>query len=183
LPLAGPSTLASTAGPSSAASTAAAARPARRAPRALGAGLDHRQRNPFSLLVDPHDPGRDHVADTDYVVGALDVAVGKLADVDQTGILQADVYERAEVHDIQHGPLQLHARLQVFELEDALLEDGLGKVVSGVALGPGEGFEDVAEGRLADLQLFGKRGEVGLVELGVKLGEPLTLADDRGVEF
>ena len=133
-------------------------------------------------MVDAHHPDGHHVADAHHVVRALDVAVGELADVDQARVLQADVDERAEVDDVEHRPLQLHAGLEVLELEDALLEDRLGQVVARVAVGPGQGVEDVAQGRLADLQLARQRREVGLVELGVQRGELLLVADDVGGE-
>ncbi len=42
---------------------------------------------------------------------------------------------------------------QVLDLQDALLEDRLGEVFAGVALGTSQGFDDVAERELADLQL------------------------------
>ena len=112
----------------------------------LGPRLDHRQRDPFPLLVDAHHPDRHHVAHAHHVVRALDVAVGELADVDQPRVLQADVDEGAEVDDVQDRPLQLHAGGEVFELQDALLEDRLGQVVARVALGPGQGLDDVARG-------------------------------------
>ena len=111
---------------------------------ALGAGRDHRQRHAAALLVHRQHPDRHHVADRHHVVGALDVAVGHLADVDQAAVLQADVDEGAEIDDVQHRALQLHARLQVLELEDALLEDRRRQVLARVAAGPGQRVEDVA---------------------------------------
>ena len=62
----------------------------------------------------------------------------------QPRILEADVDERTEVHHIQDRPLQLHARAQVFNLQDPLLEDRLGEVFAGVALRPTERFQDIA---------------------------------------
>ena len=44
-------------------------------------GLTMVKRDPLPLVVDAHDPGRDHVADAHHVVRALDIAVGQLADV------------------------------------------------------------------------------------------------------
>src|SRR3954469_2583051 len=91
------------------ASASAAATAARAASGTLGPRLDHRQRDPLPFVIDTHYPGRHHVADAHHVVRALDVAVGELADVDQARVLQPDVHEGAEVHDVQDGPLQLHA--------------------------------------------------------------------------
>ena len=75
--------------------------------------------------------------------------------MNQARVLEADVDEGAEVDHVEDRALQLHARDEVFELEHALLEDRLGQVIAGVAIGPGEGIEDVAEGRLAELELLG----------------------------
>src|SRR6185312_13475657 len=56
------------------------------APRSLGAGLDHRQGDSLALAVHAHHPDGHDIADAHDVVRALDVAVGKLADVDQAGV-------------------------------------------------------------------------------------------------
>src|SRR5262249_50058460 len=90
-------------------------RPALRTAMALRTRLDHRQRDALPLLVHAHHPDRDHVADTHHVVRALDVAVGQLADVNQARILQPDIDERAEIHDVQDRAFELHAGGQVLE--------------------------------------------------------------------
>ncbi len=133
------------------------------------ARLDHRQRNPLPLLVNPHHPDRHHVAHAHHVVRALDVAIGQLTDVHQTRILEADVDERAEIDDVEDRPFQLHAGAEVLDLQDALLEDGLGKVITWVALGACQGFDDVAKCQLADFQFSGQFGEIGFGQLGLKL--------------
>jgi hypothetical protein len=136
----------------------------------LGSRFDHRQRNAFPLLVHSHHPGRDHIADAHHVVRALDVAIGELADVHQPRILEADVDESPEVDHIQDRPLELHARDQVFDLQDPLLEDRLGQVVSRVALGATERFDDVSQGEFADLQLARQLEHIGLRQFFVELG-------------
>src|SRR5947208_8857010 len=75
---------------------------------ALRAGGDHGQRRPAALGVDVQYPDRHHVADRHYLVRTLDVAVGHLADVHQAAVLQADVHERPERHDVEYGALQFH---------------------------------------------------------------------------
>src|SRR5208337_708543 len=52
-----------------------------RATLPLGPRLDHRQRDPLTLLIDAHHPDRHHVAHAHHVVWGLDVAIGKLTDV------------------------------------------------------------------------------------------------------
>src|SRR5262245_8867175 len=49
---------------------------------ALGAGLDHRQRHPPAILVHRHHPDRDHSADRNDFVRALDIAIGHLTYMD-----------------------------------------------------------------------------------------------------
>src|SRR5262249_5044389 len=105
----------------------APAGPGRRPPLlrlALRAGPDHRQPDAAAAGVDRKAPARHQTAHRHHTVVPLDVAVGHLADVDQAAVLQADVDEGAEVDDVEDGPLQFHAGLEVFQLEDALLEDG-----------------------------------------------------------
>ncbi len=88
----------------------------------------------------------------------------------QPRILEADVDESPEVDHIQDRPLELHARDQVFDLQDPLLEDRLGQVVSRVALGATERFDDVSQGEFADLQLARQLEHIGLRQFFVELG-------------
>jgi hypothetical protein len=101
----------------------------------LGPRLDHRQRDPLALVIDSHHPDVHHVADAHHVVRALHITIGKLANVHQTRILETNIDKRSEVNHIENRPLQLHARAQIFNLQDTLLEDGLGQIVARVALG------------------------------------------------
>ncbi len=84
---------------------------------------------------------------------ALDVPIGQLADMHETRILQADIDESAEIDHVQDRPLELHSGAQVLDLQDPLLENRLGKIVSRVALGALERFDDVAKRELAGFQL------------------------------
>jgi hypothetical protein len=100
-------------------------------------------------------------------VRTLDVTIGKLTDVDQPRILQADVHECAEIDHIEHSAFQLHPGSKILEFENPLLEDRLGQVVPRVAFGPAKGFDDVAQGELADIQLLGQLRNVGFGESGL----------------
>src|SRR5205823_5519589 len=97
---------------------------------ALRSRLDHRQRHAVALLVDRQHPNPNDVVDRHDVIGAFDVAVGHLADVHQAAVFETNIDEGAEIHNVQDGALQLHAGLEVFELEDALLEDGRLQVIA-----------------------------------------------------
>jgi hypothetical protein len=149
----------------------------------LRARLHHRQRNPLALLVDAHHPDRRHVTDAHHVVRTLDVTIGQLADVDQSRIFEADVDERAEIHHVEDRPFQLHAGAKILDLQDALLEDGFGKVIAWVALGACQRFDDVAKCQLADTELLGHLGEIGFRQLGLKLGEPDLVPHHIGREL
>src|SRR5262249_60056388 len=81
-----------------------------------------------------------------------DVTVGHLADVNQSAVFQADVDKGAEVDDVENGALQLHAGLEVFELQHTLLEDGGRQIVARIAPWTRQGFEDVAQGRCPDVE-------------------------------
>ena len=75
--------------------------------------------------------------------------------MDQAAVLQANVDECAEIDDVQHRSLELHARLQVLQLENALLEDRWRQVLARVATRPGQGFQNIAHRRHARLQACG----------------------------
>ncbi len=120
---------------------------------ALRARLDHRQRHALPLLIDPHHPDRHHVSHAHHVMRALDVAIGKLADVHQARILETNVDECPKIHHVQDRPLQLHAGGQVFDLQDPLLEDRLGKIFARIALGAAQAFNDVTERELTSSQV------------------------------
>ena len=149
----------------------------------LGTRLDHRQRDPLALVIYAHDPYIYHVADAYHVVWALHVTIGKLANVHQARILETDIDERSKVDDIQNSSLQLHARAQVFDLQDTLLEDGLGQIVAWVAFGTTQGFDDVAQGELADFKLARQFREISLGQLFVQFWLAGLVAHDLGSEI
>ena len=144
------------------------------------AGLHHRQGDPFAFLINAHHPDRHHVAHAHHIVRALDVAIGKLADMNKPRILEADVDEGAKIDHVEHGSLQLHGGRQVLELQDALLEDRLGQVVARVAFRPAEGLDDVSQGEFANLELLGQLGNIGLGQLGLQFRQARLVEYDLG---
>ncbi len=114
---------------------------------ALAARLNHRQRNPVALLVNRQNPNGDDVADGYHVIGALDIAIGHLADMDQAAILETDIHEGAEINHVQDGPLEFHSRLEIFQLENALLEDGRRQVFTRITSRACESLQNIIDGR------------------------------------
>ncbi len=113
----------------------------------LAAGFDHRERDAMPLSVHGQHPDTDHVTDRHHVVRTLDIAVGHLADVNQTAVLQSDVDEGAEIDHVQDGSLQFHPGLEILELEDALLEHGGRQIFSRVSSGARKSIHEVEESR------------------------------------
>jgi hypothetical protein len=131
-------------------------------------------------VVDAHDPHGHDVSDADDVVRALDVTIGKLTDVYQPRVLEADVDEGPEVDHVEHRPLQFHTGCQVLEFEDPLLEDGFGKILARVAIGPAKSLDDIFESEFSDAQLSGKLCHACLGQLGAQLGQLLSISQDLG---
>ncbi len=94
----------------------------------------------------------------------------------QPAVLQTDVHKRAEIDDVQHRALQLHARLQVLDLEDVLAEDRRRQVVARIAQRPGQRVENVVHCRHADFQLLGINLGVNLVQVVAQLRELRLIA-------
>ena len=105
--------------------------------------------------------------------------VGQAADVDQSAVGQPNVHERPEVDDIQHGAGQLHARLEIFQLDDAATEHGCRQVFAGIATRPGQRVEDIAQQQFADRQLTGQRLRVQPAHLFLDVAHRLRRAVPR----
>ncbi len=105
------------------------------------------------------------IADLEDLHRVADEAVGHLGDVDEGALLDADLDEGAEVDDVLDLARHFHALGEVLELDHALLEDGLGEAVAGVAVRALELGHDVAQGGVADPVLLLE----GLAGLGVRL--------------
>ena len=99
----------------------------------------------MSLVIDVQYPNFHHVAHRYDVVRTFNIAVGHLADMDQTAILQADVHEGAEIDDVENGALEFHARLQVLDAEDAFLEHRGRQIFARIPAGPSQTFQNVAQ--------------------------------------
>ncbi len=81
----------------------------------------------------------------DDVTDFEDGAVRDLALMQKAILLDADVYESAEVHYVADGAFELHACQQVFGFEYVRAQDGSGGVGARVTAWADELFEDVFE--------------------------------------
>ncbi|GAA5608236.1 hypothetical protein Sgri01_06600 [Streptomyces griseus] len=106
-----------------------------------------RQRDPLARYVDVHDLDLHDVPGLHHVARVLHEGLRQRRDVDQAVLVDADVDERAERRDVRHDALQHHARLQVAELLDALLEGRRSESGPGVAPRLLQLLEDVRHGR------------------------------------
>src|SRR5581483_4886593 len=81
----------------------------------------HAQLHAFALLIDLHHAHLNHLAHGDYGEGIAHEAV----------VLDADIDESAEIHDIAHRALQDHARLEILHLENIVAQDGRWQSIAG----------------------------------------------------
>ena len=70
------------------------------------------------LYVNVLDSDLDDVAGLEEVGWVLDVSVAHLGDVEQTVVVNADVYEAAEVNHVSDGTLKLHFGFKVVDVKD-----------------------------------------------------------------
>lgn len=112
----------------------------------LRSRLDHRQRNPPTLPIDGQDPHGDDIADRDQFVRAADISIGQLRNMDESTVFKTDVDEDAEIDDVEHRPLEEHAVLQVFEPQDAALEDRRGQIFTRIATRSSQVRQNVVNG-------------------------------------
>ena len=68
--------------------------------------------------------------------------------------MQAEIDESAEVHDVFDFSGNFHARLQIFELNDAFLHDRSGIVVARIAVRLFQFFCDIRNRRFPDAVFF-----------------------------
>jgi hypothetical protein len=133
-------------------------------------------------MVNTHYPHGHHIPHAHDVVRALDVPIRQLADVYQAGILEPNVDECTEVHDVEDSSFELHARAQVLQLENPLLENRLGKVVARVALRARQRFDHVTQGELANVQLAGQPELFGFGKASAELLGTTLVAHHLGLE-
>src|SRR5581483_3845910 len=71
----------------------------------LRAGLDHRERDAPTIVIDRQHPYSHHIADRNHLVRILDIPVSQLADVHEATVFEADIDERAEIDHVQDRSL------------------------------------------------------------------------------
>ena len=74
----------------------------------------------------------------------------------QTVLMHADVHKDAEVNDVAHRAAQLHAGLQILQLQNVGPENRRGQLVARVASGLDQLLDNVEHCRNADLAITGK---------------------------
>ncbi|MCY1434588.1 hypothetical protein D9M71_506520 [compost metagenome] len=114
---------------------------------ARGVAHAHRQADAFARDVDFHDLDLDHVASLDCFTRVLDELLRQRRDVHQAVLVHADVDEGTEVGDVGHHAFEDHARFQVLEVFDAVLEGGGLELGAWVAAGLVQFLQDVGDGR------------------------------------
>src|SRR5579871_1640399 len=120
-------------------------------------------------------------------------AIGKLGDMHQAILLDADIDERAEVYHVAHGSLQDHAGREVFYLQHVVAQDGRGQRVTRVEAGFFQVVENVVERGQADADLLrdidpgrllaitiGRAMAVGATEAALQLDELAELRHALG---
>ncbi len=131
----------------------------------------HRQRDTAARDVHFHYFDLDHVAGLDRLVRVLDELLRQRGNMHQAVLVHADIDEGAEVGDIGHHAFEDHARLEVVERLDAVLEFGGLELGARVATGLFQLGEDVADGHQAE----GLVGEF----LRIEALEETRIADQR----
>src|SRR5271157_171003 len=94
-------------------------------------GLDG-EGDAFHFGIRAQDFYLDDLAGLDRIRGVLDVTVGKLADMDQPVLMNADVHESSELGHVGHHTFQHHAGLYIGEFAHLLVEAGRDELVAGV---------------------------------------------------
>ena len=98
-----------------------------------------------------------NVAHGNDFVRIANEAVGQPADVHQAAVVHADIDEAAEIDDIEHRAGQLHAGREIFQLDNALLEDRRRQILARIAARPHELGENVAKRLCSDRRLASRR--------------------------
>ena len=141
-----------------------------------------REPDPVARLVQADNGEFPHVAYLDRFHGVTHELVRKLGDMDQRAFLDADVDKGAEIDDVLHLARDLHALLEVGEVEDALREYGRRQVFAGVAVGFLQFDDDVVEGGVAHRVFFAQGFALLVVGIGSSLDE-LEYFRREGVVF
>ena len=122
---------------------------------ALFAGIDTEH-------LDPHD-----IADLQHFPRVLDEFIADLGNMDQPVLVDAQVYECAEINDVAHGASQLHAGFEVVQPHDVTAQQRLGQAVAHVAARLTQLGNDIVQRRLSHPQrLTQGLGPLGLDSAG-----------------
>jgi hypothetical protein len=78
--------------------------------------------NPLLLDIDGQDLDFNDIADGIEFGDILYELIGHFGDMDQPVLMDIDIDEHAEVHDIPDGPIKDHARLKVFDVFGLLVK-------------------------------------------------------------
>ena len=108
-------------------------------------GLDG-ESDALGFKVSAEDLDLNDLTSFDGLRRLLDKAVGELANVDQTVLVDADVHEGPKLGDVGDDALKDHTGLDVGELADGLGEVGGDELVPWIAAGLTEFFKDVRDG-------------------------------------
>ena len=71
--------------------------------------------------------------------------LGHFGNMDQAVVVEADVYEGAEVCDISDGPLEAGAHFHIRKVGDGLAGHGAREALAGIAAGAHQGVQDVMD--------------------------------------
>ena len=114
--------------------------------------LAHRQADAAFLLIDAKHPNRYSVANGDHIHRMLDEFVAQLRDMNEPVVLDADIDESAEVDDVAHRAMKLHARLQILDAQHIRVEDRSRQLFARVAARALKAVQDVAKRRNTDTE-------------------------------
>ena len=108
--------------------------------------LAHSQGDALLFLVYLQYPDRHNITDGEQFGWVTDAALGDLADVDQTVLMNADIHKDPKVYDITHGAGELHTGFQILDFHYIGAENGLGKFIAGIPAGLQKLIHDVQQG-------------------------------------
>src|SRR6266567_980723 len=136
----------------------------------------HAQLHPSALHIHVQHAHLHDLPDGDDRERVAHVAVGKLGDMHQAILLDADIDEGAKVHHVAHHPLQEHAGLQVFHLEHIVAQEGSWQRFARIKSRLLQVLQDVVEGRQANADLFSDTGPGRLLAIALCITTTIAAA-------
>ena len=109
----------------------------------------HGKADALALFIDLQHPDLYHIADRDDLGRMPDKFAADLRNMHQTVLMHANVYKDAEVNDVAHRAAQLHAGLQILQLQNVGPENRRGQLVARVASGLDQLLDNVEHCRNA----------------------------------